>query len=62
MPIAELNPNKADLKFKLRRIFVFEQIIILSEVKESNNALSPPHYIFKHAIKVCLSALQIPFV
>ncbi|XP_067936913.1 rho guanine nucleotide exchange factor 25-like [Watersipora subatra] len=58
LPVAEYHPNKTDLKFKERRIFVFEQIIILSEVIESKNALVQPHYIFKHSIKVNKMSLE----
>mgnify|MGYP001801825190 CR=1 FL=1 len=61
LPIAEHNPNKPDLKFKGRRIFLFEQIIIFSEVIESKNPLTPDHYVFKHAIKVSPRLCQLRF-
>ena len=40
-------------KFKDRRVFLFEQIIIFSEeFEKKKNNLSQSSYLFKHSIKV----------
>lgn len=48
-------------KWKERRIFLFEQIIILSEPLEKKKGFSNPGYIFKNSMKVS-GCLRMPFV
>ena len=40
------------LKFKERRIFMFEQIIIISEQLEKKKGFSMPGYVFKNSFQV----------
>lgn len=41
-----------EIKFKERRVFLFQQIIIFSEMIGSNKKFSSPRYIFKNDMKV----------
>ena len=40
------------MKFKERRIFMFEQIIIVSEMLEKKKGFSNPGYVFKNSFQV----------
>ncbi len=48
--------SRGDPKFKERRVFLFEQIIIFSEeIEKKKNNLSNPGYIFKHCLQVSVT-------
>ena len=55
-----LGGSRANLQFKGRRVFLFEQMIIFSdEIDKRKNNLSNPGYIFKNSILVCIDCLLL---
>ena len=59
--MSEVN-SKETTKFRERRVFLFEQIIIFSEETEKKkNSLSSPNYIFKNSLMVSLDLLSAMF-
>ena len=51
----EVSPKikPSDTKFRERRVFLFEQIIITSEeIEKKKNSMSSSGYIFKNSLKV----------
>jgi len=60
--VQEHNPKAAkgdQQKFKERRVFLFEQIIIFSEEIEKKNNLSNPGYIYKNSLMVRLAVGRV---
>ena len=50
---SKVKPEQA--KFRERRVFLFEQIVIVSEeIEKRRNNLSNPGYIFKNSLKVII--------
>lgn len=53
LSVSELTQGQSQPKFKERRVFLFEQIIIFSEMSEKKRGnLSNANYVYKNSIKV----------
>lgn len=50
LPVAEVHLNKSERKYKPRRVFLFEQVIVFTEL--SNHPLTGHYYKYKSSIKV----------
>ena len=58
LSVSELTQGQSQPKFKERRVFLFEQIIIFSEMSEKKRGiLSNANYVYKNSIKVNNMAL-----
>ena len=59
MEVSSGNTN-TEGKFRERRVFLFEQIVIISESEKRKNEHSNPSYVFKNSLKVSTANIRLP--